>query len=185
MQKLFTLFVLVGILIQAGCAATAYLRSNQAIINPFNKNATIYLDASENMTVEEANFMVLLLSGIRKYGLKMAENLAKADYVLKFAIKEPIFYGQAVSFEPVLTAPYLGREGPVSYYPVNYSYSYPGLSINVMIFKKRNFIKSPHIPLWEASLSVKKELYRDHAPELIKIILDHVGQQFEGRVSVR
>ena len=184
MRKLFAAFFYVGISIQVGCAATAYLRSDRALRSSFDKNASIYVKASETMSIDEANFMVMLEEGIKKSGLKIAENPSKADYILKFGISEPVLLSQTFYYEPVVTTPYGGREWPVSYYPVSYLYGYPGLKITVTLFKKENFLKSPHIPLWEASLMVKKELYPEHGDELIKIILDHIGQRFEGRVEL-
>jgi len=178
------LMALVLILLQVGCAATAYLRSDQAIKSSFDRDAAIYVNVPKAMSVEDANFMAVLEEEITSLGLKTKDSLAKADYVLSFTISESILLGQTLGYEPILVTPYLEREWPIQYYPVNVMYSYPGIKVNITLFKKANFLKPPHVPLWEAHLVIKKEVYRDHRARLIKIVLEHIGQRFEGRVKL-
>jgi len=184
MQKFYIVIFYIIILIQSGCAARVYFRSDQAIKNSFDKNATIFLKADETLSIEEANFMVLLEEEIKRSGLKLTDELFIADYVLSFSLSEPIFFGQSFEYEPILPIPYFGQEGPIYFGPVSYIYSYPQLKINVTIFMKDNFLNKPRIPLWEASLLVKKEVYQEHTQELIRIIIIHMGKRFDGDIKV-
>jgi hypothetical protein len=184
MQKLYIVFFGAILSIQTGCTARAYLRSDQAMANPFDKNAAIFIETAKSMTVEEANFMVLLRKEIKESGLQLEDDLSMADYVLNFTLLEPIILEQSVTYEPVFATPYLTQEWPIYYYPVSYMYGLPGLKIHITIFKKENDPTSTRMPLWEAYLVVKKDVYRDRPAAFIKSILDHVGQRFEGRVNV-
>lgn len=169
---------------QSGCAATAFLRADKSVLGSFDTNARLYIEAKDSMSVEEGNFMVLLIEQIKGSGLKTETDKAEAEYVLKFSITNIILLGQEVHYQPVLNTGFHAGEQDIFYYPISSWYGDYGVKIEIAIYKKQDSVKSPRIPVWQASVVAKRETYRSQGTALISSMLRYIGQSYEGSIQI-
>lgn len=172
------------VVIEAGCASKAFLRADQSVLGSFDTAANLYIETRDAMSVEEGNFMVLLVEQIKKSGLKIETDRTIANYILIFSVKEITLLSQQVRYEPVLNPIFRDDEATLFYYPVSSLYGHSGVKIEVAIYLKQDLLKPPRIPVWEASVLAQKETYRSQGAELINAMLGYIGMSYEGSIKV-
>ena len=174
-----------------GCASTVYISSVTDPAHSPTKLDPVYIAVPAGALIKERQFVELLRSEMKEAGFTVTDKLLQSRYSLVAYMDQSTSQINSTLFLPQVqnTSGYVGN----TYYSgkttsttaVPISVDYTVHKIRLYLFQTSDIDTERFMTVWEGYIGADKEEYQKHSKEILRMLLDVYGTNYEAHTPIR